>query len=353
MIQWSLTNTLRFFGGRKTSIISHRNAIQNMLPKLPAQSDIKQLGAVQRKFWGTHQIPQIAERYSFLPRFNEQKIISIYSSKGGILKTSFCHELARISALNNVKTIVIGLDLQQSVTDCFRARKNNYATKEEIDNKHLEEIAIEEEGLYEVLVEKKDISKIIKKTDIPTLSYIPENSNLRFLIQKDDPLDGHFLFKEQLIPKLKEFDLILFDNSPSFNGLVHNSIECSNIIVSPFGCDAHSMRAFDFHIDFMQRCFKRKANSSIDDLIVIPTRLKNTKVSRGVKAHYNAHFQKICLYNSIPENTVSEEASLFGLSTIEHRPKSKIGDEIIDCIIELYERIVEKDLSEKEDIINA
>ena len=81
------------------------------------------------------------------------------------------HETARILALNGIKVIVVGLDIQCSITDIL-ASPSEAETLDDID---------ETLGLYHLLFEDAPINDVIQSTELPTLDFVPETSDLNAL----------------------------------------------------------------------------------------------------------------------------------------------------------------------------
>ena len=69
-------------------------------------------GAIVKKGWGMESLPQIGEHIGFFPKFSEPVAVSVFTTKGGVLKSTLALNLARVAALHNVRTCVIGLDIQ-------------------------------------------------------------------------------------------------------------------------------------------------------------------------------------------------------------------------------------------------
>jgi chromosome partitioning protein len=67
-------------------------------------------GKIPVRQWALPQLPAIGERFGFLSKPISQKVICIYTPKGGVLKTSLCYNMARMLALNGIKTLIAGQD---------------------------------------------------------------------------------------------------------------------------------------------------------------------------------------------------------------------------------------------------
>jgi len=79
---------------------------------------------------------------------------------------------------------------------------------------------------------------------LPTLDIIPETHELVLLekmLSKENRRE--YIFKDKLIPKLKNYDVIIFDNGPSWNYLIENALTTSDVIICPLGCNLLSYNA--------------------------------------------------------------------------------------------------------------
>ena len=75
--------------------------------------------------WTTEQLPEIGKRFGFIPsRKMRRQVISIFTQKGGTLKTTLSHAFARILALHGIRVVVVGLDIQGSITKTMLPPRN-------------------------------------------------------------------------------------------------------------------------------------------------------------------------------------------------------------------------------------
>jgi chromosome partitioning protein len=189
----------------------------------------KERGKTQVRLWKTEQLPLIGEKFGFIKKPTNQKIICLYTAKGGVLKTTLAYNIARILALNGLKTLIIGLDIQCSITDiCIPP----------IEAESLEESCAQHLGIYHSLYEKAPLKQVIKSTNLPTLSIIPETPDLNVLEKKiRDEKRREYILKDKIINNLSHYDVIVIDNSPSWNMLIENALLSANIVISPIGCE--------------------------------------------------------------------------------------------------------------------
>jgi chromosome partitioning protein len=246
-------------------------------------------------------------------------------------------------ALNSIKVLVIGLDVQCTVT-------HNLCTDDDNNISSISEIN-EKVGLYEVLSKQKNdkslkIQDIILPTDLPTLYYIPESSNLNFLEQAiRDEHKREYTLDRLIQPIKKQFDVILFDNSPNWNFLIQNSLAAATDVISPIACDIESFRSLTQNIEMIDN-FKNKMDLNWSNFILIPTKFARTKLSTQLEAEYRRSFPEFITASSIRDAVVGQESSLEQLSVIECVPKSPLADDYYEVVTDVWKRINNKGTKE-------
>jgi chromosome partitioning protein len=281
--------------------------------------------------WTLEQLPQIGERFGFLKKPEGQQVLCFYTAKGGVLKTTLAYSLARILALNNIKTLLIGLDIQCSITDIALPP---------IEVESLDDIANQNFGLYHHLYEKTPLKKIIKSTSLPTLSIIPETTDLNVLEKKlrVEPR-REYLFKDKLIPQLQEYDVIIFDNGPSWNQLIENALTTSNTIISPIGCDIGTYQALQTNLNTLFE-FQKAMKIEWDNFFLAPTLLEKTKLSQQIYGAYLNQYADKIVSTPIRRGVKGQEAILLRQSAIEHDPTSSLAQDYFELTQELWGRIL-------------
>lgn len=325
---WTATEILTLFRSDKTKTSLYRDEINDLIPKAKRVSR----GKTETRMWETSDLPKIALRYGFLREPDVPKIISIYAPKGGVLKSTLAFNLARMLALNNIKTLVIGLDVQGSVTNNLR---------QEMEVESLEDIK-ELPGLYEIkkaTVSNNGIEAVIQSTDFPNLFYIPESSNLNHLEQhiREESRREHFL--ERLIKPLKKsFSVILFDNSPNWNFLIQNSLVAATDVICPIACDIETYRSLTQNIQMIND-FKEKMELDWNNFILVPTKLERTKISTQIEAQYRMLFPELITTGSIRAAVKGQESSMERLSVVEYASRSNLAADYYDVVMDIWQRI--------------
>lgn len=304
-------------------------------------------GKYQYRSWSLQDLPLIGEKFGYLRRPSSPKIISVFSLKGGTGKTTFAFQLARTLALHNINTLVVGLDAQESITQTLN-RSSPPATSDPDG----------EIGVFHILEGSADPCKAILPTDLPTLSYIPETIELSVL---DRVLKGkirkEYVIGEKIVKPIlrnKNFDVIVFDCNPSWSDTVIGALACTDILVSPLGCDINSLKAARIFMDILAE-FQDEMKHAFKDIIVVPTLSENNKMSQQILAKYRVQYEDLCSTAAIKRAVTVQEANALGLSLLETSFKSNVYQDFIGAFKEINEimlkdeKEMELDLSRKDD----
>ena len=328
---WTTSKLIELFRIDKSKTSIYRDEESGLIP---TASRLKKGNNLVRS-WHNQDLPAIGEYYGFLNKPTSQKIIAVYSPKGGVLKTTMAYNIARIFAINNIKTLVIGLDVQGSIT-------NNLKNEDPIEQiSEIQDVA----GLYEASIGPKmggyKIEDTIQSTDLPTLFYIPESSNLNLLEQKirDESRREHFLSR-LIKPLRKKFDVIVFDNSPNWNFLIQNSLVVATDVICPIACEVETYRSLTQNIKIIND-FKDAMELNWNSFTLIPTKLERTRISKQIETQYRTLFEDLITSESIRSGVKGQESSLEQLSTIEYDPKSPLADDYYSVIQDVWSRITQ------------
>lgn len=277
------------------------------------------------KSWTIDDLPRIGEQIGFLKKPKKPIAVSIFVTKGGVLKTSLSLNLARIAALHNIRTCVVGLDMQSDIT---RALGLDQFDDEQTDLKKALEQINSVTGLAQYFDAKCTLKNIIIDTDIPTLKFIAETPELVALDQDlANKNRREYWLKEKVIePLKKEFDLIIMDCSPNWNRLITNALVASDILISPVECKINNFRNLSVFRALVQE-FKNDMQCDFKHLF-IPTRLSSTrKLSSEIFGWYQEHLEN-CSPFAIKENLTGEESSAMHLSVLEYQPNSDAAQDM-------------------------
>ncbi len=300
-------------------------------------SDLKTHGPKGEKVFNSRkrasfqQILDQAAKTGYLKKPKQAKVITTFVTKGGVLKTSLTLNMARLSALHGLRTLVIGLDMQTDITSAL-----GYSPGGEADDLQSAMDQVDQTlGLMDYFSGQAGLEDLIQKTDLPTLDFIPETPELVALEQQlNQKVRREYWLKEKVSDPLKNaYDLIFFDCSPNWSQLITNALVACDVLVSPLECKINNFRNFKMFASFVKE-FKSDLHLDFDHVFV-PTKLnKNRKLSREIFEWYQSQLHN-CLSTAFREHNAGEEASALNLSIPEFKPGSEMALEINSLMKEL------------------
>ena len=277
---------------------------------------------------------------AFLPSPSKQQVICKYIPKGGVAKTSTSYNEARIFALNGMKTLIIGLDSELSITD-IQLPHEEPARLDDIESPL---------GLYHFFCEGASLKEITRKTTLPTLDIIPETHDLS-LLEKwiDREKRREYIFRDKLLPMLSDYDVIIFDNCPYWNHLVTNSIVCSTAIFIPLGCNLLAFNSSSSNIsnifDFQEEMHLEKQKT-----LMFSTMLERSSLSQQINATYLSTYSDYIMSTPIRKSVKWEEALLNQQTILEYMPTSQQAEEYYYLISEIWERMNGRSITKNDHI---
>jgi chromosome partitioning protein len=336
---WTSTKIQKLFRTKlksKQTLFNAEN--RNEIPK----SKRLERGNTKVRIWSSDQIPAIGKKFGFLSPPKQQKIICFYTAKGGVLKTTLAYNFARILALNGIKTLIIGLDIQCSITDiCIPP----------FEAENLEESGEQAIGLYHLLYEDAHLNEVILKTDLPTLDIIPETTDLNLLEKKiRDEKRREYVLKDRVIKKLTKYEIIIFDNSPSWNMLIENALTATNVLISPVGCEIGTYHSLKTNLSTLEE-FKNIMSITWDKFFLLPTLLEKTKLSQQIYGAYLNEYAEMILPNPIRRAIKGQEATLLRNSILEYDLTSPLAQDYYEAISSVWNNINNINTNDAEQLI--
>jgi chromosome partitioning protein len=287
-------------------------------------------GKIQARAWKTEDLPMIGREFSQFKSPDQTKYISVFTSKGGVLKSSVSYNLARTLALSGIKTLIIGLDIQESITTLALGNEEETSLDDYEARK----------GLADYIIDGATFDEIVYETDLPTLSIIPEThrlNNLSYHIFSETKREE--VFKRKLLKSTSKYDVVLFDCSPFWSNLIENALTMSSTIISPVSLKVGSFQSLPQNLAFIND-FLEKMNLS-PDFILCPTLSERTKISKEVLGAITSQFNDNVTATDIRKSVTGEEALSIGKSIFEYAPTSPLADDYYDLLSEIWPRILE------------
>lgn len=329
---FSLKKTAEMFGGQHLKERIEEFEKSGVIPP----SSRYRSGALFRKGWTINDLPTIGSKLGFFKKFKKSTAMAVFTTKGGVLKSTLALNLARTAALHGQKVCVVGLDIQGDITTAL-------GFESDLDNQEDLLEVIEKlnrtKGLSDLFNNQVRLTEIIQSTDIANLYLIPETPEL---VALNDSLSNinrrEFWLKEKVVDLLKEhFDLVIMDCSPNWNKLTTNALVACDVLISPLECKINNFRNFRVFRHFLKE-FKDEMRLRFEN-VFIPTRYsKNRKLSQDILSWYRENVPG-CTDHGVRENVSGEEATALNLSLIEHVPGQEIAKEMRELLKEVHGRV--------------
>ncbi len=287
-------------------------------------------GKIDVRRWSIDQIPAIGNKYGFLKKPATSKVICVYTAKGGVLKSTLSYSLARILAINGIRVLIIGLDIQGTITD-LALHPVAIETLDELRS-YL--------GVADIVLKGVDVRDAIQETDLPTLDIIPETPGL-------GPLEKHirdakrreYVLNDKVIkPIINDYDVVIIDNSPNWNLLIENALTAANVVISPIGCDLGSYQALETNISTTIE-FQKEMKLKWDSLMLIPTLHEKNKLSSQIYGAYLNQYPDLVVHTPIRRAIAGQESLTLRQSAIEYNPKSELARDYYDAAKEIWRRV--------------
>ncbi|WP_419173090.1 ParA family protein [Halobacteriovorax sp.] len=303
--------------------------------KIPSSRKYRS-GAIFRKGWPTGLLPQIGEEVGYFKKFEKSTSVCVFTTKGGVLKSTLALNLARTAALHGQRVCVVGLDIQGDVTTSL-----GYDSEVD-DGEDLGELIQrldQTKGLCDYFSGEATLEDVIVQVGLPNLFIIPETPEL---VALNDSLNNinrrEFWLKERVIDPLKEhFDLVIMDCSPNWNKLTTNALVACDALISPLECKINNFRNFRVFSHFLKE-FKDEMRLDFESIFVPTKYSSNKKLSNDILNWYYANVEG-CTTIGIKESVSAEEAMALNLSIAEHASGKPIAKDTIELFKQIHKAI--------------
>jgi len=253
------------------------------------------------------------------------QIISIVNQKGGVGKTTTAVNLAAYLAHLGQEILLVDVDPQANATSGIG-----------IEHKKLSA------GIYEALIGKEPVFKIVKRTMQDKFKVAPATLSLAGAgIEMVGMDEREYRLKKILEEVRDEYDYIIIDGPPSLGLLTVNSLVAADSVLIPIQSEYYALEGLSQLLEtigLVQGHLKPDLNIMG---AVITMFDKRNKLSTSVMNELYQYFPNRVFRSVIPRSVRLAEAPSFGRSILHYDPKSKGG--------KAYERLAREVLSIKEE----
>lgn len=240
--------------------------------------------------------------------------------KGGTGKSSLSASYGFRLAQMGFRTLLIDLDPQGHLTQCLGLNNEVFP-----------------KTLFNSLVEKEEIEKVIVRTDLPTLNIIPSNLNLSPVELSLFSMNSReFRLKRLLSTIEKNYDVIVMDASPSIGLLNLNAILASNDLLIPVLADFLSYHGLKILFETLST-IEEDFSFVFENIFIFLNRYNEShRICRRSKKALETHYKKYLINTMIRQDTKIAEATSLGTPIFLFAQSSKGASDIQSLIDEIF-----------------
>ena len=175
------------------------------------------------------------------------------------------------------------------------------------------------------------------------MQVIPETPDLNVLEKKlRIEARREYALKDRLISQLGSYDVIIFDNGPSWNQLIENALVAADTIISPIGCDLGSYQALQTNLGTLKE-FQEVMKLDWKNFLMVPTLLEKTKLSQQIYGAYLNQYGNQVLPCPVRRGVKGQEALVLRQSAMEYDPTSPLAQDYFDLAQEVWKRVLREE----------
>lgn len=248
------------------------------------------------------------------------KIVAITNQKGGVGKTTTCHNLGHILASKNNKTLMVDNDPQGNLTFA------NLGVKRDPPVHILD------------LYDNKLVTPHVINNN---LHFIGADKRLSAVQEKD--FDILFNLAAGLEKLQSDYDYILIDCLPSFGRLHTASLLAADYALIPFKPEPFSVQGLEELWETIEKVKQPRWNPHLKVLGIILNSVpgKMTHLASNIIEDLRKNYDELVFKNHIDESVVIKESPSVAESIVEYVKDHKVAKQFMAVVNEFLKRIEE------------
>jgi chromosome partitioning protein len=192
---------------------------------------------------------------------------------------------------------------------------------------------------YAVL-KKVSISKVIQKSDLPNLDFVPSNLSMSTVDLALMPMSGReFKLKNALKEVEAHYDFIVFDAPPSFGLLNLNALIAADDLIVPVLADFLSFHGLKLLFETVQS-LEDDLNHVLDHVFIVVNSFNATfKLAKEALGALQQHYPEFLLSQLVRQCTRFAQASSEGMPIFRFDRDSKGAQDVDALIHEVLKRL--------------